>query len=278
MNEINSCVYVLIYPHLNAIKVGKADVILNRIQQLGHWGTPDLEKSFQILVNKSDVFKLESTLHFLLKEFNKGMDYADGFTEFFDIECYSKICELIQFLDFKVKKIKSNESEIVRNGLSGNALRLRKFENKINRYCDSMITSVNSILFLKKSIVLMKKFDLSIYIENKNKHFNDLVLVIRSRAFDYSSFIFGMFKLGQVSSFSGEVGSSFIIPKYKCNYSFAEVNLSFFSDFVEGALKIGRADYIQALIFCFDFLKKDLPNESELPIIRLGKNGKLEIQ
>lgn len=105
MNDFDSCVYVLVYPHLNAIKVGKANVILNRIQQLSHWGNPDLEKSFRILVNKIDVFKLESTLHFLLKEFNKEMGYADGFTEFFDIDCYSKICELIDFLDFKVKKL-----------------------------------------------------------------------------------------------------------------------------------------------------------------------------
>lgn len=141
-----------------------------------------------------------------------------------------------------------------------------------------MITSVNYIGFLKKSIILMKKFDLSMCIDNGNKHCNELVLVIRSRAFDYSSFIFGMLKLGQVSSFSGEVGSSFIIPKSKCNHFFAEVNLGFFSDFAEDALKIGRVDYIQALIFCFDFLKKDLPNESELPSIRLNKFGKLEIE
>lgn len=278
MNDFDSCVYVLVYPHLNAIKVGKANVILNRIQQLSHWGKPDLEKSFQICVNKVDVFKLESALHFLLKEFNKEMGCADGFTEFFDVNCYSKICELIELLDFKVKKIKFIESKVVSNNLSGSALRLRKFENKINRYYDSMITSVNYIDFLKKSIVLMKKFDLSIYIDNRNKHCDELVLVIRSRAFDYSSFIFGMLKLGQISSFSGEIGSSFIIPKSKYNHFFAEINLSFFSDFVDDALKIGRVDYIQALIFCFDFLKKDLPNESELPTIRLNKSGKLEIE
>ncbi|WP_323086921.1 GIY-YIG nuclease family protein, partial [Providencia alcalifaciens] len=101
----SSYIYVLVYPHLQAVKIGKADNVFNRMQRLCHWGDFDTDKSFKIEVDKNNSYKLESSVHFLLSGFKKEMVFGDGFTEFFEIECYSKIIDLMNLLEFKMKTI-----------------------------------------------------------------------------------------------------------------------------------------------------------------------------
>lgn len=269
-----SYVYVLVYPSKDAIKVGKADNISNRKEQLKHWGFIDKEKSFFICVDKKDVFKLESSLHFVLKDFKKEMPFADGFTEFFDIECYSRIVDFSELLGFEKGLIDFGKIINDSKYLSGRALRLRKFENKINRYSKSLMVSNKSILLLKKTIRILKKFGYQISL---NGDANNLNLFVCSNVFNYKPFVFGVLRLGHVSSLTGDVGVSFVLPSSKDDRVGVDISINNFKTFICYASDIGRADYIHALLLCYDFLKKDLPNESELPKITLNKNNELVI-
>lgn len=270
-----SYVYVLVYPHLQAVKIGKADNVFNRIQRLCHWGDFDADKSFKIEVDKNNSYKLESSVHFLLSSFKKEMVFGDGFTEFFEIECYSKIIELMNLLEFKMKKINIIDNNVDKKYLSGSAFKLRKFENKISQYSDSLKVSASNILGLKRAIRIIKKRDYSIICYSRSDEPHDLVINAYSQALNYRPFIFGTFKLGEVSSLTGSIGSSFIKPISHNNQFFIEIDINDFFSFGYNAFQIGRKDYIQALIFCYDFLKKGLANESELPTIKINNDNRL---
>lgn len=92
-----STVYVLVYPELKAIKIGKADNVLNRIQQLCHWGKPDFEQSYVINTNMSDVYKLEGALHLKLSNYRKEMQKMDGYTEFFNLDVLNELDSIFVF-------------------------------------------------------------------------------------------------------------------------------------------------------------------------------------
>ena len=53
-------VYLLIYPKLKAFKVGKADNVFNRADNIKKWwGEPDYVNSLSLEINNELVFKLE---------------------------------------------------------------------------------------------------------------------------------------------------------------------------------------------------------------------------
>ena len=77
--------YVLIFPECGSLKVGKANNVYARCQQLKHWwGDPDYDESFQLVAPELTVFRLEKTLHFLLtKNYAADVLEGDGHTEMF---------------------------------------------------------------------------------------------------------------------------------------------------------------------------------------------------
>ena len=77
--------YVLIFPECGFLKVGKANNVYARCQQLKHWwGDPDYDESFELVAPEKTVFRLEKTLHFLLtKNYAADSLEGDGHTEMF---------------------------------------------------------------------------------------------------------------------------------------------------------------------------------------------------
>lgn len=72
-----SFLYLLIFPAQKMMKIGKANNIYNRIQSLTRtWGEVDFERSYQIIVPQSEVFKLEKMLHFLLTNYRQALMQA----------------------------------------------------------------------------------------------------------------------------------------------------------------------------------------------------------
>ncbi|MBU5605087.1 GIY-YIG nuclease family protein, partial [Citrobacter sp. S55_ASV_140] len=81
------------------MKIGKANNIYNRIQSLTRtWGEVDFERSYQIIVPQSEVFKLEKMLHFLLTNYQTGIDAGDGYTELFTIEALEPAIKHIHYI------------------------------------------------------------------------------------------------------------------------------------------------------------------------------------
>ncbi|WP_325892861.1 GIY-YIG nuclease family protein [Grimontia sp. NTOU-MAR1] len=64
--------YILIFDDFDAIKIGKADDISNRVNTLKKWwGEPDYAESYALEIDIDKVFLLEKVLHSILKEFFK---------------------------------------------------------------------------------------------------------------------------------------------------------------------------------------------------------------
>ncbi|PKH03196.1 hypothetical protein CXF72_07690 [Psychromonas sp. MB-3u-54] len=97
-------VYLLIYPKLKAFKVGKADNVFNRADNIKKWwGEPDYVNSLSLGINNELVFKLEKSLHLLLDQFSMNYSDGDGKTEFFSLDAYSTAIEYVNIF------IKSNK-------------------------------------------------------------------------------------------------------------------------------------------------------------------------
>lgn len=93
-----SLLYLLLFPANKMIKVGKANNIHNRIQSLRRfWGEVDYERSYQIALPQSEVFKLEKMLHFLLAKYQTGIDAGDGYTELFSLEALEPAIKHIHY-------------------------------------------------------------------------------------------------------------------------------------------------------------------------------------
>lgn len=82
-----SNVYVLVFPKLDAFKIGKADNVNSRLRALEKtWGLCGRSKSYYLPTSSSHVFTLEKSLHMALKDSRMQMSKADGYTEFFKLD------------------------------------------------------------------------------------------------------------------------------------------------------------------------------------------------
>jgi hypothetical protein len=95
-----SHIYILIFPALNLIKVGKADNVINRVQTLERiWGNIDYAASFKLIIPAEKVFSLERTLHFFLQQYHiETEDCRDGYTEVFSMDALSPVLRHIDYL------------------------------------------------------------------------------------------------------------------------------------------------------------------------------------
>ena len=89
--------YVLIFPECGFLKVGKANNVYARSQQLKHsWGDPDYDESLELQATELTVFRLENTLHHLLrKNYSAPVLEGDGHTEFFIMDALDLVLPAI---------------------------------------------------------------------------------------------------------------------------------------------------------------------------------------
>lgn len=80
--------YVLVFPALNLIKIGKANNIHVRSKKLRQsWGSPDYEASYELTAPQSTIVRLEKSLHFMLSAHRPiSVTTGDGHTEMFSME------------------------------------------------------------------------------------------------------------------------------------------------------------------------------------------------
>jgi len=111
MNK-KSFIYLLILKEKKIFKIGKADNISNRYESLKKtYGDFDLKASYYIECKDESVFKVESILHYIFKDFNIIQDNKGGHTEWFDIQCYERVVEVVKIL----KKVNSDIFNIKQN-------------------------------------------------------------------------------------------------------------------------------------------------------------------
>ncbi|MFH6841003.1 GIY-YIG nuclease family protein [Providencia sp. 2024EL-00732] len=263
MNKNNSNVYVLVYRNLNAVKIGKADNVTNRIQQLCHWGKPDFDESYIIPISKEGVYNLECALHLYLKRFKKDMSKNHGYSEFFNLDALDEIPKLLNFYGLKNEKLQTPSLvEEIEVSLRKKTNSIR-FKNRINRDVNLINENLNILNNAKRCLYLMKlkglkceinKHELIIsspvlsFIKNKNFCFCGVnVLTMSSRKKIYID-------INSVTNSFNENGGLFIRQ--------SGFDLSFF---------------YSILVDCYNFLIKGLPNESELPTIKINAENRLEI-
>lgn len=123
LQKKTSSVYLLVSKNKPMFKIGKADDVISRMTTLErHWDEFDYTRSIEV-VCIDQVFDFERSLQKIFKNYNLkpselGIDEqaavkADGYTEFFHIDCFDGVKENIEHL----KKWNSNVLE-VKNGES----------------------------------------------------------------------------------------------------------------------------------------------------------------
>lgn len=100
-----SYVYILKEFNEDRVKIGKANNILARINQLSHYNF-DIENSFYIETStEADALRIEQNLHKAFKKYNVIMEKADGSTEFFDSSILEIMLTAVSFMpSVKLKK------------------------------------------------------------------------------------------------------------------------------------------------------------------------------
>lgn len=256
---IASNVYVLIFPHLNAVKVGKADNLFNRIQQLNHWGKPNLDLSFVIKVDRVNVLKFEWAFHLALIPFKKDMPKKDGYTEFFDIKALPEIQKIMNL--FRLEKSIILLDEEKKNISSRKHNKESIFRNRVENRIELLNRNLQLMNNLKMALILVKRKN--VYCEYTSKG----ELIVRSK---YLNLI--KKKLLWISGV--RVGGAIISVSRD---ETVIVNIVSVVQFFNKNILSDLFVHIDILLFCYNFLKKDLPNESELPKITLNKNNELVI-
>jgi hypothetical protein len=85
--DIKSNLYLLVFPDINSIKIGKANDINKRISSLKRWwGQVDYQSSYFVASTEKRVFKIESILHFLLEPYKTIFNSGDGKEELYSPE------------------------------------------------------------------------------------------------------------------------------------------------------------------------------------------------
>lgn len=96
-----SYLYILHFPRTNAIKIGKANEVQQRIETLQRdWGAVDYEGSYRLQLDVDSVMALERSLHGLVRHFSRGYQHGDGKTEMFSVDALAVV---LQYLDLFMK-------------------------------------------------------------------------------------------------------------------------------------------------------------------------------
>lgn len=92
-----SNLYMLIFPKVNAYKIGKADDIQKRLVQLRRfWGDPDYSESYRLQLPSGAARHVEKGLHHMLHEHEASPGSGDGHTELFAMESLQSALDLVE--------------------------------------------------------------------------------------------------------------------------------------------------------------------------------------
>ncbi|WP_336432730.1 GIY-YIG nuclease family protein [Providencia rettgeri] len=267
MNTNNSNVYVLVYRNLNAVKIGKADNVSNRIQQLCHWGKPDIDESYIIPIPKEGVYNLECALHLYLKRFKKTMNKNHGYSEFFSLDALDEIPKLLNFYGLKNEKLQTPSLvEEIEVSLRKKTNSIR-FKNRINKDINLMNESLNVINNVinnvKRCLYVMKLKGITCQVNQ-----NELIIVSPLLAFikKKNFCLCGVNVFTMTSRENIYIDIKSIISLFNKNDGFFVRETGFDLSF-----------FYSIFVDCYKFFKKDLPNESELPTIKINAENRLEI-
>ena len=87
-NEITA-LYFLVGKDHKAFKIGIAINTINRLTRLGGKKVFDLKESLEITwPSRRDALRAEKTLHFICEAYQVDCVKTEGFTEWFDINCF----------------------------------------------------------------------------------------------------------------------------------------------------------------------------------------------
>ena len=137
-----SNLYILVFKSKEMVKIGKADILEDRIRQLTKvWGKPDLEESYFLEISKESVYKLEKSLHCLFHEDNIYLESGDGKTEFFNLRSLDYILSHIQLF----LKHNSNESKIIKGYYNIEEIEVN-YKRKVNE-----LSYERSLIFNKRN-------------------------------------------------------------------------------------------------------------------------------
>lgn len=79
-----SYIYILNFPKVRGVKIGKADDFFQRYRQLvAHWGEADLEQSYILEYEAKNIFNAERKFHHIFADYKLDLPAKDGYTEFF---------------------------------------------------------------------------------------------------------------------------------------------------------------------------------------------------
>ena len=166
MNQIDSKLYILIFPEKDVLKIGKANDIASRISTLKrYWGAVDHKNSCYLKAPESTVFKIEKSLHLLLEARRVDFDFGDGKTEFFSIDAL----ELVKkYLEVYISDKSANCSPLIQ-GIpeitplpnASTAFRKRRREilrltNKIHKAKESLEKGISNYIRARRLIIYLQ--------------------------------------------------------------------------------------------------------------------------
>jgi T5orf172 domain len=115
--------YLLVDSGHDRFKIGVATDWMRRYLSLKNaWGEFDLAQSCLVAGEASEIRRLERTLHFLFDRWRvEGLEELDGYTEWFKMECYGQVREMIEGIDH----LRSHSKLAVTVGLEGQIKRVQ---------------------------------------------------------------------------------------------------------------------------------------------------------
>lgn len=153
-------VYILATKNGNSYKIGKANNVLIRMEQLNkHWDF-DIEESYVIETEYDNSYNIERILHRVLRNYRiKNNDKKDGYTEFFSYRGLGLIFQTIEFLKtaYKLNRItllqhikneeEKDSSNILNSILHINAYDTYSFDSLI-KIIEEFKYNINNLLTL----------------------------------------------------------------------------------------------------------------------------------
>ncbi|HFE3207854.1 TPA: GIY-YIG nuclease family protein [Providencia stuartii] len=263
MKNKTSNVYFLVYPHLDAVKIGKADNVFSRTQQLCHWGKPDFDKSYVVHVDASDVYKLEAALHLYLNKYKKQMNGYKGYSEFFELSALKDIPNLLNLYGFNSDKIVLKSPDDNEKNKRLEKIKLVRFKNKINRKLEKANKTVNVLNNINRCIYMMKSKGIYCRFQHETIIVESPVLFLIKEK---------LFRLCGISIVNMSGRDCVFIEIVRLLELFNHPESNFVNEY-----GFDLTFFYNLLIDCYNFLKKDLSNESELPSITINKENRLEI-
>lgn len=184
-------VYLLKTKDNKMFKIGKTDrVDTNRIENLNSIWNFDLEESYLVFCNKNK--ELERTLHYLFNNHNvKGLK-GDGSTEFFDMECFDEVRQVVETFsefDFEDIEIVKYNKELQTKPIKKKNTSKKPIKEKEILFNHSIVKH-KKLIFLKNEMTLNQRKMYNFFINEINEYCKELnkniELIDYNKEFEFS--------------------------------------------------------------------------------------------